>query len=92
MGVGITEFLEVLDTAIASADGRRVRWRRVRTRTLVLPLTVASLWGEVGEPLRHDPEVGARWGYTLAQCRTFREVILAAAREDAQATGLDPTG
>jgi hypothetical protein len=90
MGVGITEFLEVLDAAIASAEVRRVR-RWARKRSLVLPLTVPSLWGEVGEPLRHDPEVGARWGYTLAQCRTFREVILAAAREDAQATGLDPT-
>jgi hypothetical protein len=86
MGLSLTEFLGILDETIATAEASRKR-----KRALVLPLTVPVVLGEQGVRLRDDPEVGKRFGFTLAQCRRMRETILAAAREEARASGLDPT-
>jgi hypothetical protein len=86
MGLAITEMLGILDETIATAEGARKR-----KRTLVLPLSAPRVLGQVGVRLRDDPELPGvpRYGYTLAQCRAMRNVILEAAREDARASGLD---
>jgi hypothetical protein len=77
------EFLDELDAVIAKAKAHRKRKRDV-----VLPLYGKQfVLGQEGVYVSED-ERGVVWGFTLKQCRAMREVILAAAREDAKAAGL----
>lgn len=77
------EMLALLDEMIAKAEGKRLR----RRDPCVLLRGKPRVLGETGTWVSED-EHGAVYVFTLGQARAMREVILAAAREDAKAAGL----
>ena len=84
MPLGPGEMLDVLDAAIAEAKAKRLR-KRDPAIILRGPVTVLGCTGEyVGAD-----EQGRAYSFTLRQCEVMRDVILAAAREDARAAGID---
>lgn len=72
------EFLGVLDDAITVAERQRMR-RRAPILALAGSPSIPQL-GETGTP---DPDKPGTYWFTLQQCRTMREELLAAARADA---------
>lgn len=70
------EFLGTLDAAIANAP----RGRRAIALELAVPGGV--LWGEQGKPCGQDQQGRLCYGFTAAQCRRLRDVVLDAAGQD----------
>lgn len=84
MPIEPAEMLDLLDTALAKAKAKRLGRRTAALLLWGRP----TVLGQTGKWLGTQDGANA-YAFTVAQCREMREVILAAAREDARAAGLD---
>lgn len=83
----ITQFMDILDGAIAYAEANPTsRWKRRRERSYVLRLTAPRALGCVGVADGTDETKRPVYAYTLAQCRAMRDEIAQAALDDYEAT------
>lgn len=84
MPIGPGEMLDLLDAALSRAQAKRLRKRD----PAIILYGRATVLGQTGTWLGEQDGVTA-YTFSVRQVSAMREVILAAAREDARAAGID---
>lgn len=84
MPIEPAEMLDLLDAALAKAKAKRLSKRM----PAILLWGRPTVLGQTGKWVGVQDGINA-YSFTVRQCREMRELILAAAREDARAAGID---